>query len=160
MTVFFHTPSHAAPKEAAFKEKLIQMDLPGAALVMGAIISFILAMEKGGQTSSWDSSVVIGLLVGSALMTIAFIGLELWMGDTGMIPPRIFKMRSVWVGGWFQFQHATSRPDFVTLGKCMTAGGAAGGAVVVSSRVVDLLEGSWQSYSTYRAHPVAMASLR
>ena len=65
------------------------------------------------------------------------------------------------VGGWFQFQHAKSRPDFVTLGKCMTAGGAAGGAVVVSSRVMGLLEGSsWQSYSTYRAHPVAMAALR
>jgi len=65
------------------------------------------------------------------------------------------------VGGWFQFQHAESRPDFVTLGKCMTAGGAAGGAVVVSSRVMGLLEGSsWQSYSTYRAHPVAMAALR
>ncbi len=65
------------------------------------------------------------------------------------------------VGRWFQFQHASSRPDFVTLGKCMTAGGAAAGAVVVSRRVLELLEGaSWQSYSTYRAHPVAMASLR
>lgn len=65
------------------------------------------------------------------------------------------------VGGWFQFQHGVSRPDFVTLGKCMTAGGAAGGAVVVSRAVLDRLEGtSWQSYSTYRAHPVAMASLR
>jgi 4-aminobutyrate aminotransferase-like enzyme len=65
------------------------------------------------------------------------------------------------VGGWFQFQHASSRPDFVTLGKCMTAGGAAAGAVVVSRRILELLEGgSWQSYSTYRAHPVAMASLR
>lgn len=65
------------------------------------------------------------------------------------------------VGGWFQFQHAEARPDFVTLGKCMTAGGAAGGAVVVSGAVLERLEGSsWQSYSTYRSHPVAMASLR
>lgn len=65
------------------------------------------------------------------------------------------------VGGWFQFQHGSSRPDFVTMGKCMTAGGAAGGAVVVSSRVLERIEGAtWQSYSTYRAHPVAMAALR
>jgi 4-aminobutyrate aminotransferase-like enzyme len=65
------------------------------------------------------------------------------------------------VGGWFQFQHARTRPDFVTLGKCMTAGGAAGGAVVVSAAMLDRLEGSsWQSYSTHRAHPVAMAALR
>jgi len=65
------------------------------------------------------------------------------------------------VGGWFQFQYGQERPDFVTLGKCMTAGGAAGGAVIVSRQMLDRLEGSsWQSYSTYRAHPVAMASLR
>ncbi len=65
------------------------------------------------------------------------------------------------VGGWFQFQKAASRPDFVTLGKCMTAGGAAAGAVVLSRDILDQLEGSsWQSYSTFRAHPVAMASLR
>jgi 4-aminobutyrate aminotransferase-like enzyme len=65
------------------------------------------------------------------------------------------------VGGWFQFQQAAARPDFVTLGKCMTAGGAAAGAVVLSRQVLERIEGtSWQSYSTFRAHPVAMASLR
>jgi 4-aminobutyrate aminotransferase-like enzyme len=65
------------------------------------------------------------------------------------------------VGGWFQFQHGQSRPDFVTLGKCMSAGGAPAGAVVLSEEVLDRLSGtSWQSYSTYRAHPIAMATLR
>jgi 4-aminobutyrate aminotransferase-like enzyme len=65
------------------------------------------------------------------------------------------------IGGWFQFQHGRARPDFVTLGKCMTAGGAPGGAVILSEEVVDRLAGtSWQSYSTYRAHPIAMAALR
>ncbi len=65
------------------------------------------------------------------------------------------------VGGWFQFQHGQARPDFVTMGKCMTAGGAPAGAVIISAEVLDRLEGtSWQSYSTYRAHPIAMAALR
>ena len=65
------------------------------------------------------------------------------------------------VGGWFQFQHGQSRPDLVTLGKCMSAGGAAAGAVVLSADILDRLKGtSWQSYSTYRAHPVAMAAIR
>jgi len=65
------------------------------------------------------------------------------------------------VGGWFQFQHAQSRPDLVTLGKCMTAGGAPAGAVVLSKELLGQLEGtSWQSYSTYRAHPIAVAALR
>lgn len=65
------------------------------------------------------------------------------------------------VGGWFQFQHGQTRPDLVTMGKCLSAGGAAAGAVVLSRRMLERLEGtSWQSYSTYRAHPVAMAAIR
>jgi 4-aminobutyrate aminotransferase-like enzyme len=65
------------------------------------------------------------------------------------------------VGGWFQFQHGQARPDLVTMGKCLSAGGAAAGAVVLSRRLLDRLDGtSWQSYSTYRAHPVAMAAIR
>jgi len=65
------------------------------------------------------------------------------------------------VGGWFQFQHGQARPDLVTMGKCLSAGGAAAGAVVLSRRLLDRLEGtSWQSYSTYRSHPVAMAAIR
>src|SRR5215467_15507178 len=54
------------------------------------------------------------------------------------------------VGGWFQFQHARSRPDLVTMGKCLSAGGAAAGAVVLGDNLLKQLEGtSWQSYSTY-----------
>jgi 4-aminobutyrate aminotransferase-like enzyme len=65
------------------------------------------------------------------------------------------------VGGWFQFQDGQARPDLVTMGKCLSAGGAAAGAVVLSRRMAELLEGtSWQSYSTYRSHPVAMATIR
>jgi 4-aminobutyrate aminotransferase-like enzyme len=65
------------------------------------------------------------------------------------------------VGGWFQFQHGQARPDLVTMGKCLSAGGAAAGAIVLSRRLLDRLEGtSWQSYSTYRSHPVAMAAIR
>jgi 4-aminobutyrate aminotransferase-like enzyme len=65
------------------------------------------------------------------------------------------------VGGWFQFQHADSRPDMVSLGKCLAAGGAAAGALVLSKSLLDRLEGrSWQSYSTFRGHPVQVAAIR
>jgi 4-aminobutyrate aminotransferase-like enzyme len=65
------------------------------------------------------------------------------------------------VGGWFQFQHGQARPDLVTMGKCLSAGGAAAGAIVLSRELLGRLDGkTWQSYSTYRAHPVAMAAIR
>jgi 4-aminobutyrate aminotransferase-like enzyme len=65
------------------------------------------------------------------------------------------------VGGWFQFQHSGTRPDVVTLGKSLAAGGAAAGAAVLSRELTERLAGtSWQSYSTFRGHPIAVAALR
>jgi 4-aminobutyrate aminotransferase-like enzyme len=64
-------------------------------------------------------------------------------------------------GGWFAFQGAASRPDMVTLGKPLAGGGAPAGAVVVSRDVLDELRGrSWQTYSTFRGHPLTVAAVR
>ena len=65
------------------------------------------------------------------------------------------------VGGWFQFQHGSSRPDMVTMGKCMAAGSMPAGAIVLSQALTDALDGrSWQTYSTFRGHPSMAATLR
>ena len=65
------------------------------------------------------------------------------------------------VGGWFQFEAGSSRPDMVTMGKSLAAGGAAAGALVLSRAVTDQLDGSsWQTYSTFRGHPTAIAAVR
>jgi 4-aminobutyrate aminotransferase-like enzyme len=64
------------------------------------------------------------------------------------------------VGGWFQYQHADSRPDLVTMGKSLAAGGAPAGAVVLSAELLERMAGSsWQSYSTFRGHPVEVAAI-
>lgn len=63
--------------------------------------------------------------------------------------------------GWFAFQGADSRPDIVTLGKPLGGGGAPAGAVVVSQRLLEELRGSsWQTYSTFRGHPLTVAAVR
>jgi 4-aminobutyrate aminotransferase-like enzyme len=64
-------------------------------------------------------------------------------------------------GRWFAFQGGAERPDIVTLGKPIAGGGAPGGAVVVSKAVLEQLEGqSWQTYSTFRGHPLTVAGVR
>jgi 4-aminobutyrate aminotransferase-like enzyme len=64
------------------------------------------------------------------------------------------------VGGWFQFQAAGSRPDIVTMGKGLAAGGAPAGAAVISRELLEQIEaGGWQTYSSYRAHPVEVAAI-
>ena len=63
------------------------------------------------------------------------------------------------MGHWFQFQAGESRPDVVTMGKGLAAGGAPAGAAVLSKDLVERLEdGGWQSYRSYRAHPIPVAA--
>jgi 4-aminobutyrate aminotransferase-like enzyme len=65
------------------------------------------------------------------------------------------------VGGWFQFGHGQARPDMVTMGKCLAAGAAPAGAIVLSRELAELIGSrTWQTYSTFRGHPAAVAALR
>lgn len=64
-------------------------------------------------------------------------------------------------GRFFGFQGGTARPDMVVLGKPLAGGAAAAGAVVVSREIAAQLEGrSWQTYSTFRGHPLTVAAIR
>jgi hypothetical protein len=106
--LFFRTPPQAKSVVATPKEKLLQMDPVGISLIMGGIISFILALQYGGQTKPWNSGVVIGLLVGAVLIWIAFIFWEVFQGDRAMIMPRLLRQRSVWQPSIFQCLFAAS----------------------------------------------------
>lgn len=104
--LFFHAPANAVPAKAALAEKVLQMDIPGTALVMGAVISFILAFQYGGQEKPWSSFEVIGLLVGFGLITAAFVVLEWYQSERAMINGRILGQRTVWVSGLYAFFYA------------------------------------------------------
>ncbi|EED17904.1 efflux pump antibiotic resistance protein, putative [Talaromyces stipitatus ATCC 10500] len=103
---FFHTPSQAKPLPATWRERLLQMDPVGVILCMAAIITFIMAFEYGGQTRLWNSSVVIGLIVGFFLITATFVVWEYFQKERAMIVPRMFKQRSIWAGALYQFPFA------------------------------------------------------
>ncbi|KAH8816687.1 major facilitator superfamily domain-containing protein [Xylogone sp. PMI_703] len=105
---FFAIPSRTKPVQASLAEKILQIDLVGVCLVMVGIISFILAMQYGGQTKSWNDSDVIGLLVGFVLIFIAMGIWEVYLGERAMLVPRLVKHRSVWAGATFQFFFAGS----------------------------------------------------
>jgi MFS family permease len=87
--LFFFFINDTKPVQASWKEKFLQLDLFGAALVMGLTISFVLAFQYGGQTMSWSSSTVIGLLVGFAAITVACIVWEIYLGERAMVVPRL-----------------------------------------------------------------------
>lgn len=101
--VFYRVPAWAKPAKASWGEKLLQMDPVGTALALGAIIAYVLAMQYGGQTMAWDSSVVIGLLVGFVAITAVFVGWEMYAGERAMMPPRLMKQRVVWFNATWAF---------------------------------------------------------
>ncbi|KUI71447.1 Putative HC-toxin efflux carrier TOXA [Cytospora mali] len=101
--LFFTTPSAAKPVSAPLLEKLRQMDFVGILLIMGAIISYILALQYGGQTHPWNSSVVIGLLVGFVAIVFVFAGWEWYQKDRAMMPGRLITDRLIIVESLFIF---------------------------------------------------------
>jgi protein-S-isoprenylcysteine O-methyltransferase Ste14 len=91
----FQTPTKAMAVHATLKEKLLQTDLVGAALMISLIISYILALQYGGQTHSWSSSVVIGLLVGFVAILAVFVTWEIAQKERAMIVPRLVSCGSM-----------------------------------------------------------------
>lgn len=89
------------------------MDFLGTALVMGASLALLLALQYGGVTHPWNSSVVIGLLVGFGVMVLALIIIEIWQGERSMLTPRLMRQRTVWVNSVWGFFFAGAY--FITL---------------------------------------------
>ncbi|KAH8646216.1 major facilitator superfamily-domain-containing protein [Xylariales sp. PMI_506] len=106
VATFFSFNLPAKPVPATLKEKILQMDLGGALILMASIIMFILAFQYGGQTMPWRSSTVIGLLVGFGLSIPVFFIWESWQGERGVLVLRLFKRRAVWVSSMFQCFYA------------------------------------------------------
>ncbi|CAI7625861.1 unnamed protein product [Penicillium discolor] len=109
----FKTPKAAKVVQATLKEKLLHMDPIATALTMGALACFLLALQYGGVSHAWDSSVVIGLLVGFVVIVIALIIAEIWQGERAMLTPRIMRKRTVWASSVWGFFFAGAY--FVTL---------------------------------------------
>ncbi|CAG9946801.1 unnamed protein product [Clonostachys rosea f. rosea IK726] len=104
--LFFQTPKHAVPEQAPLLEKLRQMDLPGVALVMGGVVAYLLGVQYGGVAHPWNSSVVIGLLVGFVAIVAAWAGLQWLQGERSMVPPRLAKERTNYIMSAFAFVFA------------------------------------------------------
>ncbi|KAM3538623.1 hypothetical protein ARSEF1564_008453 [Beauveria bassiana] len=101
--IFFQTPRSAVPVKAPLLEKFLQMDPLGIVLVMAATVTYILAVQYGGVSHPWNSSVVVGLLVGFVAITAAWVSLQYFQGERSMVPPRLAVERTNWVMSAFAF---------------------------------------------------------
>lgn len=101
--LFFHTPVAARPQPATLREKFLQMDLIGVALITAAVFCYLLALQWGGVTRSWSSRDVVGTLVGFGVLTLAFIINEWYQGKRALLLTSILKDWTIASGCIFSF---------------------------------------------------------
>ncbi|KAF7857944.1 hypothetical protein EAF04_009301 [Stromatinia cepivora] len=102
MIVFFN-PKNNMNTKRSFGSRVLELDIIGNILLLGACIMLFIAFQYTEEGGSWSSSKVIGLLVGFGV-TIVVFGLWLWyQGDKALVPLDILKQRSVLASCLFSF---------------------------------------------------------
>ena len=98
----FVPPIAAQPVSATTREKVLQMDIPGVVLISGTIICFTLAMRWAGVEHTWKSSEVVGTLVGTVVLAVAFAADQWYQGERALLLTSFLKNRTLLVGSIFE----------------------------------------------------------
>jgi hypothetical protein len=96
VVLMLHIPARKTPVSQTWMQKLKQLDLTGACLLIPAIVCLLLALQWGGNKYPWNDSRIIGLFIGFGLIAIIFAFTQYKLGDKATLPPRILKKRTVW----------------------------------------------------------------
>ncbi len=89
-------PGTKPPARQVLGTAIKSLDLPGFMLISPAAVMFLLGLQYGGNQYAWNSSVVIGLLVGAAVIFALFLVWEYHKGDEAMVPFAMLKNRVIW----------------------------------------------------------------
>ncbi|KAH7310179.1 MFS multidrug transporter [Rhexocercosporidium sp. MPI-PUGE-AT-0058] len=90
---FFNSPPQMTKGSSGLAQRLTQFDPIGTLAFVPAIVCLLIAMQWGGTKYSWSSGRIIALLVLFGVLLVAFVGIQIWKGDTATVPPRIIKNR-------------------------------------------------------------------
>lgn len=101
IVLFFYVPRHVVTTQATLKEIILQLDLPGFALLLISLVCFILALQWGGQSRPWSQGSVIATLVMWIITTIAFVVIEYMQKSYAMMPLHLMKSRIMWANALY-----------------------------------------------------------
>lgn len=94
--IFFFRPQKKETEiRETLRERLLQLDPIGNLLLITAVVMLLLALQWGGTEYAWSESRIVGLLVGTGLMSIVFIIWQLYRGNGALIPPKVVSQRTV-----------------------------------------------------------------
>ncbi|KJZ72348.1 hypothetical protein HIM_08274 [Hirsutella minnesotensis 3608] len=91
------TSANYGQSRHATKLILSNLDIGGLVFFAAFIVMVSLALEWGGSTYAWRSTIIICLFCGGGLALVAFIAWESFIGDAvAMIPLSVASKRKVW----------------------------------------------------------------
>lgn len=96
-------PQFPTNESVSIKQQIKQLDPWGNLVFLPGVICLILALQWGGEKYPWDEGRIIALLVLACVLLIAFVGIQIWQQENATVPPRLFKIRNVWLGTIFAF---------------------------------------------------------
>ena len=82
IVVFLRLPASGNFKNLGFKKAFWQLDPIGTILFIPSIVCLLLALKWGGTSYAWSNGRIIALLVLFAVTMIAFVGVQIWMGES------------------------------------------------------------------------------
>ncbi|KAL2755533.1 hypothetical protein ACRALDRAFT_1064391 [Sodiomyces alcalophilus JCM 7366] len=88
-------PPPAVKGDLPWTQKIRQLDIPGAILLLGATSCLNLALQWGGIVYLWSNANVFGCLIGFGLLSITFLYLQFRGKENATIPLHIFRSRTV-----------------------------------------------------------------
>lgn len=97
-----HLPSPPRPQQT-WMQILWSLDPLGQMLFLPSIICVLIALQWAGTEYAWSNHRIIVLMVFFAILLVAFIINELWMGPKATIPPKVASQRTVAAASCFAF---------------------------------------------------------
>ncbi|KAK7751178.1 hypothetical protein SLS62_006862 [Diatrype stigma] len=93
--ILVYNPRPNEHTKRTFFSRLINLDLIGNFILLGAAVMLFVALEYTTAGEAWGSPKVIGLLCGFGGAAVLFIIWLHWKQDGALIPPAIVKQRTV-----------------------------------------------------------------
>ncbi|RYP77943.1 hypothetical protein DL771_000802 [Monosporascus sp. 5C6A] len=102
----FHLPKGSQDttfNSMTLPQKLLKLDPLGSLCIISAVVCLLLALQWGGQSRSWNSATVIGILAAFLLILGLFTLTQLKQGVDATLPLWLLKQRSMLAGALFSF---------------------------------------------------------
>lgn len=92
---FFLNIRPALTEDAPLVQKMKGLEGVGFVLFAGSVTMLLVALQWGGTTYAWNSSVIVELFIGFGVVMALFGAWQLYLQDFALIPPKIVSNRNV-----------------------------------------------------------------